>query len=180
MYSFVLYDKKNDLYIAARDHVGITTLYQGWRSEDNSVWFASEMKCLNEDCDRIIAFPPGHYYNSKTKETIQYYKPEWYGHIAAGLPKPEDEQKTLSPQEEKEMYTALRTALEKSVKKRLMSEVPYGVLLSGGLDSSLIASIAVRMRRGADDSGSVHSADEEDEDDDIRCESRLHFLVSRM
>ncbi|TPX65398.1 asparagine synthase (glutamine-hydrolysing) [Spizellomyces sp. 'palustris'] len=166
MYSFVLYDQKKDLYIAARDHVGITTLYQGWRSEDNSVWFASEMKCLNEDCDRIIAFPPGHYYNSKTGETIQYYKPEWYGHIGAGYPSLDDEEKALSPEQDKEMYTALRTALEKSVKKRLMSEVPYGVLLSGGLDSSLIASIAVRQRR-MEESGSV-SSNEEDDDDDIK------------
>ncbi|KAI8916772.1 asparagine synthase [Powellomyces hirtus] len=166
MFSFVLYDKKKDMYIAARDHVGITTLYQGWRNDDKSVWFASEMKCLQEDCDRIIAFPPGHYYNSQTGETVPYYKPEWYGHPAAGLPSLDDEQKVLSEKEEAEMYTSLRTALEKSVKKRLMSEVPYGVLLSGGLDSSLIASIAARQRRAAEDNGSASASAEDD--DDIR------------
>ncbi|KAJ3190394.1 asparagine synthetase [Gaertneriomyces sp. JEL0708] len=164
MYSFVLYDKQADRYIAARDHIGITTLYQGWRSSDNSVWFASEMKALQEDCDRIIAFPPGHYYDSKTKQTVQYYRPEWYDHPSQGIPSLEAEEKTLSPEEERKMYDALRHALEKSVKKRLMSEVPYGVLLSGGLDSSLIASIAVRQRR-AEESG-TSSADEDD--DDIR------------
>ena len=163
MFSFVLYDNKKNRYIAARDHVGITTLYQGFRSSDNSVWFASEMKSLNQECDRIIAFPPGHIYKSDTKETVQYYKPAWYNHIKLGLPKLDDEEKALSPEEQTEMYAALRQALEKSVKKRLMSEVPYGVLLSGGLDSSLIASIAVRIKR--------NEVDLANEDDDIKCNS---------
>ncbi|KAI8921547.1 asparagine synthetase [Entophlyctis helioformis] len=158
MFSFVLYDSVKDVFFAARDHVGITTLYQGWRSSDNSVWFASEMKCLNEDCDRIIAFPPGHYYHSATKEHVQYYNPEWFSHISKGFPAIEDEQTVLSAEEDAAMYKALRTALENSVKKRLMSEVPYGVLLSGGLDSSLIASIAMRVRRAEAD----HTADDDD------------------
>ncbi|KAJ3305397.1 asparagine synthetase [Kappamyces sp. JEL0829] len=161
MYSFCLYDAKQDVYFAARDHVGITTLYQGWRSSDQSVWFASEMKSLNEDCDRIIAFPPGHYYHSKTKETTRYYNPKWYGDIAKGVPSLDDEEKKLSEKDENAMYAAVRSALELSVKKRLMSEVPYGVLLSGGLDSSLIASIAMRMRQSGlnmeDDLDSVRS-----------------------
>ncbi|KAL2914495.1 asparagine synthetase [Polyrhizophydium stewartii] len=160
MFSFVLYDSEKDVYFAARDHVGITTLYQGWRSADNSVWFASEMKALNEDCDRIIAFPPGHYYESSSGKTTQYYRPEWYSHPASGIPSLDLEDATLSPEDEARMYKSLRTALETSVKKRLMSEVPYGVLLSGGLDSSLIASIAMRIRRTETD----HSND----DDDIR------------
>jgi asparagine synthase (glutamine-hydrolysing) len=71
MFSFVLYDTKKDIYFAARDHVGITTLYQGWRTCDDTVWFASEMKSLNQDCDRIIAFPPGTYYVSDTKEFVE-------------------------------------------------------------------------------------------------------------
>jgi asparagine synthase (glutamine-hydrolysing) len=167
MFSFVLYDSKKDLFIAARDHVGITTLYQGWSFSDRSVWFSSEMKSLNEDCDRIIAFPPGHYYNSKTKETIQYYKPDWYGHPGKEYPSLDDEQKVNTPEEDKEMYTALRTSLERSVKKRLMSEVPYGVLLSGGLDSSLIASIAMRQRKAElEESGAAPG-----DDDDIKCKS---------
>ncbi|KAI8805963.1 asparagine synthase [Cladochytrium replicatum] len=143
MFAFVLYDQKNDVYLAARDHIGITTLYQGWRKSDNSVWFASEMKALHEDCDRIIAFPPGHYFVGKPgdpssgRRMVQYYNPQFYSHLSAGYPSLDDELK---------MYTALRTTLEAAVKKRLMSEVPYGVLLSGGLDSSLIASITMRMR----------------------------------
>jgi asparagine synthase (glutamine-hydrolysing) len=147
MYSFVLYDSRKDIYLACRDHVGITTLYQGWRSSDQSVWFASEMKSLNQDCDRIVAFPPGHFYLSCTKETTQYYKPKWYGDIASGLPSIADEQTVQTDAQEKEMLLELRHSLEAAVQKRLMSEVPYGVLLSGGLDSSLIASIAMRMRK---------------------------------
>ena len=156
--------------MAARDHVGITTLYQGW-SKEGAVYFASEMKCLQEDADaRIIAFPPGHYYLSSTKETVQFYKPKWYGDIAAGVPSLDEEEKVQSEKEDKAMYKALRDALEKAVKKRLMSEVPYGVLLSGGLDSSLIASIAVRMRRADEGASSV------EEDDDIKCELQIGFL----
>ncbi|KAJ2992838.1 asparagine synthetase [Globomyces sp. JEL0801] len=150
MFSFVLYDSRKDVYFAARDHLGITTLYQGFRSSDNSVWFGSEMKSLNEDCDRIISFPPGHYYLSSSKETVEYYHPKWYDDVKNGLPALADEDKVLSAEEEKEMYASIRKSLENAVAKRLMSEVPYGVLLSGGLDSSLIASIAVRMRDRGD------------------------------
>lgn len=160
MYSFVLYDSRKDVYFACRDHVGITTLYQGWRSSDNSVWFASEMKSLNEDCDRIISFPPGSYYLSSTKETVEYYNPAWYADIANGMPSLADENKTQTASEEQEMYAAVRTSLENAVQKRLMSEVPYGVLLSGGLDSSLIASIAMRMRQRATDDQMIKGSDD--------------------
>jgi asparagine synthase (glutamine-hydrolysing) len=147
MFSFVLYDSRKNVYLACRDHVGITTLYQGWRSADQSVWFGSEMKSLNQDCDKILAFPPGHYYLSSTKEFHSYYKPKWYGDIESQQPALADEEKILSAKEDEEMYAVLRASLENAVQKRLMSEVPYGVLLSGGLDSSLIASIAMRMRK---------------------------------
>ncbi|ETS82080.1 Asparagine synthetase [Pestalotiopsis fici W106-1] len=131
MFSFMLYDKKLDRTIAARDPIGITTFYQGWDSKnDNSVYFASELKCLHSVCDKIRAFPPGHVYDSKTGETHRYFQPSWWD----GSKIPE------TPLDLK----AIRTSLEKSVRKRLMAEVPYGVLLSGGLDSSLVASIAQR------------------------------------
>lgn len=116
----------------------------GWRNDDGSVWFASEMKTLHEECDRIIAFPPGHFYSSKTKEISRWYNPTWYGHIDSGFPSPPEFEKKQTPEQDAVMYTNLRHALERAVKKRLMSEVPFGVLLSGGLDSSLIASITVR------------------------------------
>lgn len=131
MFSFVLYDKKLDRTIAARDPIGITTFYKGTSSsQPDSVYFASELKCLHPVCDNIESFPPGHIYDSKTNETTRYFHPSWW-----------DEKKTPSTPLD---LKALRESLEKSVRKRLMAEVPYGVLLSGGLDSSLVASIAQR------------------------------------
>jgi len=131
MFSWVLYDKTQDRTIAARDPIGITSFYQGWSSATpGAVYFASELKCLHPVCDKIIAFPPGHIYDSKTDSTTRYFQPSWWD--PTNVPStPID-------------YKLIRTTLEKSVRKRLMAEVPYGVLLSGGLDSSLVASIAQR------------------------------------
>lgn len=131
MFSWVLYDKTQDRMIAARDPIGITSFYQGWSSATpGAVYFASELKCLSPVCDRIISFPPGHIYNSKTGATTRYFQPSWW-----------DPRNVPSTPID---YKLIRSTLEKSVRKRLMAEVPYGVLLSGGLDSSLVASIAQR------------------------------------
>ncbi|KAK6950764.1 asparagine synthetase [Daldinia eschscholtzii] len=140
MFSFVLYDKNLDRTIAARDPIGITTLYQGWSSkEPNTTYFASELKCLHSVCDKIRAFPPGHIYDTKTNETTRYFQPTWWD--GSRIPETPLDLKLV------------RETLEKSVRKRLMAEVPYGVLLSGGLDSSLVASIAqretLRLKRAA-------------------------------
>lgn len=131
MFAWTLYDVKKDRIIAARDPIGITTLYMGRQSKSpKSVFFASELKCLVDECDEITAFPPGHVYDSETDKITRYFDPLWFD--GSRIPtKPVD-------------YTLIRTTLEKAVRKRLMSEVPYGVLLSGGLDSSLIAAIAAR------------------------------------
>ncbi|KAL6906911.1 asparagine synthetase 2 [Trichoderma evansii] len=155
MFSFVLYDKKQDRTIAARDPIGVTTLYQGWSwKEPGAVYFASELKCLSPVCDKIIAFPPGHVYDSKTGETTRYFKPTWWD--PANVPS--------TPVDLK----ALRTSLEKAVRKRLMAEVPYGVLLSGGLDSSLVASIAqremLRLKQKAEESSGTATPAEADVD----------------
>ncbi|KAL7914843.1 asparagine synthetase 2 [Trichoderma velutinum] len=155
MFSFVLYDKKQDRTIAARDPIGITTLYQGWSwKEPGAVYFASELKCLHPVCDKIVAFPPGHVYDSKTGETTRYFKPTWWD--PTNVPSaPID-------------YKAIRTSLETAVRKRLMAEVPYGVLLSGGLDSSLVASIAqremLRLKKKADESSGTEIPAEADLD----------------
>ncbi|KAK9448390.1 uncharacterized protein V1518DRAFT_418851 [Limtongia smithiae] len=131
MFAFVLYDAVKDRMIAARDPIGITTLYMGRASTcPGAVFFASEMKALSEVCDDIMTFPPGHVYDSSTDKLTRYFKPSWWD--ASRVP--------TTPLD----LTAIRTSLESAVRKRLMSEVPYGVLLSGGLDSSLIASIAAR------------------------------------
>ncbi|KAI2624058.1 asparagine synthase [Xylaria nigripes] len=131
MFSFVLYDKKLDRTIAARDPIGVTTFYQGWHStQPDTTYFASELKSLHSVCDNIRSFPPGHIYDTLTKETTRYFQPTWW----------ENSRIPETPLDLK----AVRESLEKSVRKRLMAEVPYGVLLSGGLDSSLVAAIAQR------------------------------------
>lgn len=131
MFSWVLYDKNADRIVAARDPLGITSFYQGRSSQTpGAVYFASELKCLHPICDSIMWFPPGHIYDSKTDTMTRYFQPRWWDPL--NVPStPID-------------YKSIRTLLEKSVRKRLMAEVPYGVLLSGGLDSSLVASIAQR------------------------------------
>jgi asparagine synthase (glutamine-hydrolysing) len=137
MFSFVLLDESvtPSRIIAARDPIGITTLYQGWHSsKPGTTWFSSELKSLVEDCDEIRAFPPGHVYDSADASTTRYYQPAWWDGDADGAPAPTT----------KADLTLLRETLEAAVRKRLMSEVPFGVLLSGGLDSSLIAAIASR------------------------------------
>ncbi|TFK76529.1 asparagine synthase [Pluteus cervinus] len=138
MFSFVLLDesKSPSRVIAARDPIGITTLYQGWSSKrPGATFFASELKALVEDCDKIVSFPPGHVYDSQDGSLTRYYQPSWFTTDEG----PSDVIPTNAPD-----LDLLRTALEAAVRKRLMSEVPYGVLLSGGLDSSLIAAIAAR------------------------------------
>ncbi|KAL0476098.1 asparagine synthetase [Neurospora intermedia] len=147
MFSFVLYDKKQDRTIAARDPIGITTLYKGYNSQEpGTVYFASELKSLHPVCDKIEAFPPGHVFDSLTGETTRYFEPSWW-----------DEKKC--PQTPLDLKV-LRETLEKSVRKRLMAEVPYGVLLSGGLDSSLVAAIAqresLRLRKLAEEQAALN------------------------
>src|SRR5882762_9809125 len=139
MFSFVLLDESitPSRVIAARDPIGITTLYQGWSSQrPGAVFFASELKALVDECDNIISFPPGHVYDSRDKSTTRYFRPSWWDTDAEGP----DASIPSNPAD----LTLLRETLEAAVRKRLMSEVPYGVLLSGGLDSSLIAAIAAR------------------------------------
>jgi asparagine synthase (glutamine-hydrolysing) len=136
MFSFVLLDESvtPTRVIAARDPIGITTLYQGRASsKPGVVMFASELKALPTECDEIISFPPGHLYDSQTDAIERYFKPTWWD-------TDHDDKIPTSPAN----LENLRKTLELAVKKRLMSEVPYGVLLSGGLDSSLIAAIAAR------------------------------------
>lgn len=132
MFSWVLHDKKLDRVIAARDPIGITTFYMGRSSQTpGAVYFASELKCLHPVCDTIESFPPGHVYDSQTDSLTRYFTPKWLVEPSNIPANPID-------------YKLLRETFERSVRKRLMAEVPYGVLLSGGLDSSLVASIAQR------------------------------------
>ncbi|KAF7049376.1 hypothetical protein CFC21_057927 [Triticum aestivum] len=128
VFSFVLYDTRNKTYMAARDAVGVNPLYFG-RGSDGSVWIASEMKALHEDCPKFELFPPGNLYSSAAGGFRRWYNPQWFAeHVPATAYQP----------------LVLREAFEKAVIKRLMTDVPFGVLLSGGLDSSLVASVTKR------------------------------------
>jgi asparagine synthase (glutamine-hydrolysing) len=146
MFSFVLWDVKKKTYLIARDFIGIIPLYVGW-SSDGSVRVASELKALHKTCSRYEAFPPGHLYNSATDEKIpgkMWYTPTWSND-------------KVIPTAHMELET-LREAFEKAVLSHLMSDVPYGVLLSGGLDSSLVASIMSRHCHKRMESGGRETA----------------------
>ena len=128
IFAFSLYDPNTKDYFIARDHMGIIPLYIGW--DGNGVaYVASEMKSIESYCEKLQEFPPGNYY--KNGEFTQWYQPNWVNEIptdAVSLPK-------------------LKKALEDSVHKQLMCDVPYGVLISGGLDSSVIAAIAAKYSK---------------------------------
>jgi asparagine synthase (glutamine-hydrolysing) len=174
MFSFILLDESASpsRIIAARDPIGITTLYQGWSSKyPGAVFFSSELKALVGECDKIISFPPGHVYDSKDDSTTRYYHPTWWNGDVEGP-------NGTIPSQSADL-TLIRETLEASVRKRLMSEVPYGVLLSGGLDSSLIAAIAARetekvaqaMQKAVHDSSVPNSINQEGEQWLYKCAS---------
>ncbi len=127
IFAFALYDVEKDIYLIGRDHMGIIPLYMGW-DESGNFYVSSELKCINGVCNKIEEFLPGHYLHSKDGKLKQWYKREW------------DNFKNVKDNKSDE--TELRKALEEAVHRQLMSDVPYGVLLSGGLDSSIISAIA--------------------------------------
>jgi len=136
MFSVIMYDKSTDTFFLFRDHIGKTPLYIGW-GNDGSVYVASEMKSLVGECTRFQNFPPGHCYTNKGPNAgkfVRWYKPNWAPEMLPGLP----------PPKEKFQADVLRHSFEQAVIRRMMSDVPWGVLLSGGLDSSLVASICAR------------------------------------
>jgi len=136
MFSIIMYDKSKDTFFVFRDNIGKTPLYIGW-ADDGSVYVASELKSIVGRCTKFQNFPPGHCYTNKgpnAGEFVRWYKPDWAPEMKPGLPPP-----TGKFQED-----VLRHAFEKAVTRRMMSDVPWGVLLSGGLDSSLVASICAR------------------------------------
>ena len=132
MFAFVVSDARTGTYYAARDPMGIVPLYMGF-GRDGSIWFASEMKVLKDECERFELFPPGHYYDSEKKACERYWEPIWRS----------PEYLSTRPLD----LVKVREGFVKAVQKRMMSDVPWGVLLSGGLDSSLVASVASRGGR---------------------------------
>jgi asparagine synthase (glutamine-hydrolysing) len=138
MFAFVLYDAAARRWLMARDHMGIIPLYTG-RDAEGRLHVASEMKALVPVCEEVAEFPPGHLMDSRVGVPERWYEPHWRDYDAvAGRPAD---------------GRAVREALEASVRAQLMSDVPYGVLLSGGLDSSIIAACAQEFaaRRVEDD-----------------------------
>ena len=130
IFAFALYDEENDEFLIARDPIGVIPLYIGFDT-DGKVMVASELKALEGQCDHYEPFLPGHYYWSREPGMKRYYTCDWmeYEHVKDNEANSED----------------IRQALRAAVKRQLMSDVPYGVLLSGGLDSSVISAIAERF-----------------------------------
>ncbi|MCD8404674.1 asparagine synthase B [Tenacibaculum dicentrarchi] len=127
IFGFALYDAEKDEYFVARDHMGIIPLYIGW-DQNGTFYVASELKALEGTCSKIELFPPGHYMSSKDGKFVQWYKRDWEDYQAV-----KDNETSIAE---------VKEALEAAVHRQLMSDVPYGVLLSGGLDSSVISAIA--------------------------------------
>ena len=129
IFAFVLYDEEKDTFLIARDPIGVIPLYIGY-DDDGTVYVASELKALEGQCQRYEPFLPGHYYWSGEGQMHRYYHRDWMSYDAV---------KDSGASSED-----IRQALRAAVKRQLMSDVPYGVLLSGGLDSSVISAVAER------------------------------------
>ena len=151
VYAFVLGNQSNNNFYAARDPLGVIPLYYGYK-RGGTMAFASEMKALNGLVDTVSEFPPGHYYNSMTDTFHKFYEPSWkisptmenvagLGHWYINWDDPQDTAK---------IQVNIHNRLDDAVKKRMMSDVPWGVLLSGGLDSSIIAALASREQHQCD------------------------------
>ena len=132
IFAFALWDRARCRVLIARDAIGVCPIYWG-HDPDGLLWVASEMKALADICPDVAQFPPGHFFDGASGKLVRYYAQPWRSYATT-------ERVNVSAQE-------LREALERAVHRQLMSDVPYGVLLSGGLDSSLVAACAARFAR---------------------------------
>ena len=130
IFAFVLYDEEQDAFLIARDPIGVIPLYIGYDA-NGTVYVASELKALEGQCEHYEPFLPGHYYWSKQPGLQRYYRRDWMDYAAV--------------KDNPASVAAIHDALEDAVRRQLMSDVPYGVLLSGGLDSSVISAIAEKF-----------------------------------
>jgi len=143
IFGFALYDTQEDRYFVARDHMGIIPLYMGYDA-NGTFYVASELKALEGVCTKIELFPPGHYLSSEDKAPVQWYQRDWMEYDAV--------------KENSTSIDALHDALSDAVHRQLMSDVPYGVLLSGGLDSSVTSALAKKFAAKRVESGDEQSA----------------------
>ena len=155
IFAFALYDSENDVYLVARDEIGVIPLYQGW-DKAGRFYVASELKALEGECQTIEEFPNGHYFYSKDEKPVRWYKREWENFDAVkNNPRATDDKgEIINPS----VIEKVRNGLESAVKQQLMSDVPYGVLLSGGLDSSIIAAITQKFSKKRIESDSKEAA----------------------
>ena len=150
IFAFALYDAERDEFLIARDPIGVIPLYIGY-DKDGKVLVASELKALEGQCDHYEPFLPGHYYYSKNPGMKRYYTRDWFEYAAMQNKYKIDDKQNAAEQlkdaepQEKAAVKEIHDALEASVKRQLMSDVPYGVLLSGGLDSSVISAVAEKF-----------------------------------
>lgn len=143
IFGFAVYDSENDSYLIARDHMGIIPLYIGW-DKNGTFYVASELKAMEGTCNKIEVFPPGHYLSSEDGQITKWYQKDWMEYEAV--------------KENETSINELREALESAVHRQLMSDVPYGVLLSGGLDSSITSAIAKKYAQKRIESGDTKDA----------------------
>ena len=162
IFAFALYDSKNDTYLIARDEIGVIPLYQGW-DKNGHYYVASELKALEGECISIEEFPNGSYLYSGEEsprnapaKPIRWYKRDWedYENVKNNARATDDKGEIINPS----VIDKVRNGLESAVKAQLMSDVPYGLLLSGGLDSSIIAAITQKYSKKRIESDSKESA----------------------
>ena len=155
IFAFALYDSENDVYLVARDEIGVIPLYQGW-DKAGRYYVASELKALEGECQTIEEFPNGHYFYSKDAKPVRWYKRDWenFDAVKNNARATDDKGEIINPS----VIEKVRNGLESAVKQQLMSDVPYGVLLSGGLDSSIIAAITQKFSKKRIESDSKEAA----------------------
>lgn len=155
IFAFALYDSENDVYLVARDEIGVIPLYQGW-DKAGRYYVASELKALEGECQTIEEFPNGHYFYSKDEKAVRWYKRDWesFDAVKNNARATDDKGDVINPS----VIEKVRNGLESAVKQQLMSDVPYGVLLSGGLDSSIIAAITQKFSKKRIESDSKEAA----------------------
>lgn len=155
IFAFALYDSERDMYLIARDEIGVVPLYQGW-DKDGRYYVASELKALEGHCITIEEFPNGCYYWSGDEKPARWYKRDWesYDAVKDAPCATDDKGELIDPS----VIARVRDGLENAVKAQLMSDVPYGVLLSGGLDSTVIAAITQKFAKKRVETGSLKDA----------------------
>lgn len=143
IFAFALYDVERDEYLIARDPIGVIPLYYGYDKEGR-LYVASELKALEGQCDSYSVFPPGHVLTKRDTKPRRYYERDWFSYD--------------SVKDNPASVDELREALEASVRRQMMSDVPYGVLLSGGLDSSIISAVAQKYAGNRVETGGKETA----------------------